>query len=347
MGIIGTARIAPVALVAPALEVPGVEVVAVASRDGERAERFAREHGIPCAYTGYEALMRSDALDAVYIALPASEHARWSVRALEHGLHVLVEKPIASNGNEAARVVDAAIAAKRVLVEALHWRYHPLADLMIELTCQLGTLHSARVQFEVAKPSRDDIRWDLSLSGGALMDLGCYAVHWLRSTLAGEPTVVEARATVWAPDVDAAMEASLLFPTGVRAHLYVSMLREIPPADFVALFEAKGELGFVRILNPLTPQAGHLVEYEIKGRGAERLTLTSQSTYSFQLEAFRAAIMDGVPPLTGGADAVANMRVLDQIYRAAQMRPRAAGQGVTSANPTTVLPRGGSCEGAP
>jgi predicted dehydrogenase len=322
IGILGAAKIAPTALVIPAQDVPGVEIVAVASRDWNRAELFARTHDIPLAYRGYEALLQSGEVDAVYIALPASEHAGWTLAALEHGLHVLLEKPLTSNGSEAAVIVDAAAARGRVLMEAFHWRYHPVADLMIELTGQLGTLHAARARFEIPRLDAANIQWDISLGGGALMDLGCYPVHWLRTALAGEPSVVQARATVLTPEVDAAMEATLVFPTGVQAELYASMLGDRPPADFAASFEAEGERGFVRVLNPLAPHSGHLVEYEIDGRGIERRTLTLQSTYFFQLEAFRDAVMNGTPPLTGGSDSVANMRVIDAIYRAAGLHPR-------------------------
>jgi predicted dehydrogenase len=332
IGILGASRIAPLALVAAAEEVTGVAVAAVGSRDRARAESFAAAYGIPRAYHGYEAILGHDDLDAVYIALPASEHAKWTSAALTRGLHVLVEKPMALNAPQAERVINAAAATQLILMEGFHWRYHPLAEVMIELTKELSPLSTARAQFEVSNTNYDDIRWQLRLGGGALMDLGCYAIHWLRSALAGEPVVLEAHAETVVAGVDGTIEARLRFPDGVDAQVRASMLKNPPSSDFIALYEAEGAGGFLRVTNPVLPQTGHLVEYEIAGRGGARLEVSRRPTYSFQLEAFRAAVCEGTPPLTGGSDSIANMRVMDAIYAAAGFQAR----GVMPGNPSAA-----------
>jgi predicted dehydrogenase len=321
LGIIGAARIAPTAIMSASREVSGVDVVAVAARDGKRAEAFAATFGIKEAFQGYETLLDGTHLDAVYVALPASEHARWTLAALERGLHVLVEKPFTLNAEEATLVVDAGDAAGRIVAEAFHWRYHPLAPTMITLTEQLGTLRSASAILEVTNEDRSDIRWQVLLGGGALMDVGCYTVHWLRTALREEPIVAAAKAELVAPELDGAMEARLDFPSVAGATIRASMLSRRPPEEFVAQVEIIGERGFMKVENPLTPHSHHQIDYELDGQ-RRTFRVSPRSAYSLQLKAFRDAILHGEPLLTGGRDAIANMRVIDAIYEAAGLQPR-------------------------
>src|SRR4051812_5815794 len=117
IGILGAARIAPMALVRPARDVPDASVDAVAARDPARAQAFAKKHGIPRALGSYDELIADPSIDAVYNPLPNSHHAAWTIRALEAGKHVLCEKPLAANADEAQRMADAARASGRVLFE--------------------------------------------------------------------------------------------------------------------------------------------------------------------------------------------------------------------------------------
>ena len=128
IGILGAARIAPRGMVTPANETLGAEVVAIAARDLERARNFAATHSIPLAFGSYAELIARDDIDLVYCALPPSAHAEWCVAALESGKHVLVEKPFANNAQDAARMVAAARAAGKHLIEGFHYRFHPLFE---------------------------------------------------------------------------------------------------------------------------------------------------------------------------------------------------------------------------
>ena len=132
-GVLGAAQITPAALIAPARAVDGVEVVAVAARDRSRAEAFAAEHSIGRVDDDYQALIDDPDIDAVYNPLPMSLHHPWTIAALRAGKHVLCEKPFAANADEAAEMVTVAEEENRVLVEAFHWRYHPLADRLVEV----------------------------------------------------------------------------------------------------------------------------------------------------------------------------------------------------------------------
>ena len=141
-GILGAARIAPIAMVKPAAEESEAEVTAIAARDLERARRFAAKHKISMAYGSYAQLLADPRIDAVYIAVPNSLHGRWTNAALEAGKHVLCEKPFTANAEEAATIAEAARHSGLVVMEAFHYRYHALTRRMLEIvnSGELGTI---------------------------------------------------------------------------------------------------------------------------------------------------------------------------------------------------------------
>ena len=198
LGILGAARIAPAALIRPARAVADARVVAVAARDRDKAARFAHKHAIATVHGSYEALLADPSVDAVYNPLPNGLHGKWTRAALAAGKHVLCEKPFTANADEAAEVAAAAAASGRVVMEAFHYRYHPLAARVraIVESGELGPLRRVETALCFPLPRFSDIRYDASLAGGATMDAGCYAVHMARSFGLEEPEVVRAEATV-------------------------------------------------------------------------------------------------------------------------------------------------------
>ena len=207
IGTLGASRIAPNALLKPASEMTGVEVTAVAARDQRRAAEFAALHNIPTVHDSYEALIVDDSIDAIYNPLVPSMHAEWSIKALERGKHVLCEKPFARNADEAAEMVRVARQRDRVLMEAFHWRYHPLAQAMLEIVGQIGPLQRGEAVFAFRLDDKDRWLFDYSVGGGASMDAGCYPIHWMRTLSGEEPEVVSASAVVDDDRVDVSMEA--------------------------------------------------------------------------------------------------------------------------------------------
>src|SRR2546430_2655715 len=163
-GCLGAARIAPNALVTPAKASADAELRAIAARDPSRAAVFAERHGIPVVHKTYEALLADDDVDAVYNPLPNGLHAKWTLMALDAGKHVLCEKPFTANAPEAERVAAAAEGTDRVVMEAFHWRYHPLAAEALDIvgSGELGEVR--RVEAALCFPlfKRDDIRWQLN-----------------------------------------------------------------------------------------------------------------------------------------------------------------------------------------
>lgn len=324
IGILGAAGIAPGAVIRPARSVDEVEVVAVAARDRVRAAEYAAEHGIPVVHDSYESLIADPDIDVVYNPTPNGLHGRWTVAAVQAGKHVLCEKPFTANAAEARAVAAAVRETDRTVIEAFHYRYHPLTLRTIEIvrSGELGKLVSVEAGFGGMGPARDDIRWSLPLAGGALMDVGCYPVHLLRSVVGLEPTVIRASAEQADPRVDGDMRIELEFAGGVSGLVRTSM--QSPEPYIYARFV--GEDGELAVENPFIPQLGNTLT--ITSGGTSRVeTTTTEPSYVFQLRALADVLLRGVQVITDLDDAVNNMVVIDAAYVA-------AGLGVRE--PTTV-----------
>ena len=300
-------------------------VAAVAARDPGRAARFARAHQIARVAPSYQALLDDAAIDAVYNPLPNGLHAEWTLRALEAGKHVLCEKPFTANAAEAQQVAAAAERTGRVVMEAFHYRYHPLMRRALEIarSGELGTVRRVDAAFCFPLPRFSDIRYRLDLAGGATMDAGCYAIHLARVLGDQEPTVTAAKAKLQTRNnqdgqIDRAMTAELRYPAGHVGRINASLWSSSPLRMSARVW---GDAGRLVLLNPLSPQVWHRLTVVVDGyRRVEHFP--RRATYDYQLDAFRAAVSEGTPTLTPPADSVANMRVIDAVYRAAGLRPR-------------------------
>jgi predicted dehydrogenase len=322
IGLLGASRVSRYAIIEPAGVVEGVRVSSVAARDPARAAVFARENEIPNVEADYEALVTSDAVDLVYNGLPPSSHAHWTIAALEAGKHVLCEKPFAKNAGEAQEMVDASERSGNLLIEAYHYRFHPLFARVLEAinSGSIGATRELDAHFNVRIAyTPGEIRYDPTLGGGAMMDLGCYCVHWVRTVVGVEPRALSAAAIWHESGVDVGMEAVLEFPGGVLARVRSSMAEDLPGGLDAGLV-IKGETGTVTVVNPVAPHAGNELVIET-GDGTVREEVGGETTYAYQLRHVRDVLNGRAEPLIGGSDAIANMRVLDDIYRLAGMRP--------------------------
>jgi predicted dehydrogenase len=315
IGVLGAARIAPSALINPAKDNPDVVVAAVAARDGARARAFAAKNQIPRVHDSYEALIADPDLDAIYNPLPNGLHGKWTRAALDAGKHVLCEKPFTANAVEAREIADVAGKSNRVVMEAFHYRYHPLALRTEQILASgaLGKLQRVEASLCFPLPKFSDIRYNYALAGGALMDAGCYAVHMVRTFGGSTPEVVSAEAKLRDPQIDRAMTAELQFAEGhtgqVRCSMWSLRLLEIS-ARIV------GERGELSLFNPVTPHFIHRLAIRLpEGRRVERFP--RRASYAYQLDAFAAAVLQGEPVKTTPDDAIENMVVIDAIYRAA------------------------------
>ncbi|RSM35414.1 gfo/Idh/MocA family oxidoreductase [Amycolatopsis balhimycina DSM 5908] len=315
IGVLGAARIAPAALIKPAASNADVEVVAVAARSPERAQAFATKHGVPRVHSSYEALLADPDIDAVYNPLPNGLHGRWTRAALEAGKHVLCEKPFTANAAEAREIAGLAAGSDRVVMEAFHYRYHPLSLRVEEIVAsgELGSLQRVETALCFPLPKFSDIRYNYDLAGGATMDAGCYAVHMARIFGGETPSVVSASAKLRSPRVDRAMTAELAYPSGHTGRIECSMW-----SSSLLKISAKviGSRGSLAVLNPVGPQAYHRLSVRV-GETRRTEKFPRRASYAYQLDAFAAAVLKGEPVKTSAADAVETMTVIDEIYRAA------------------------------
>jgi len=315
VGILGAARIAPLALINPAQGNAEVVVAAVAARDVTRAEAFAAKHGIARVHDSYEALIADPELDAVYNPQPNGLHGRWTRAAIVAGKHVLSEKPFTANAAEAREIAELAAKSDRVVMEAFHYRYHPLTLRVEQIIAsgELGKLERVEAAVCFPLPKFSDIRYNYSLAGGATMDAGCYAVDMVRTFGGSTPEVVSAQAKLRDPQVDRAMTAELRFASGhtgrVRCSMWSSNLLQLSA-------KVVGDRGELRVLNPLMPQSFHRLSVRsTEGKRVERFS--RRTSYAYQLDAFAAAVLRGETVKTTPEEAIENMTVIDAIYRAA------------------------------
>lgn len=320
IGVLGAARITPMALLKPARQVPEASIVAVAARDPARARAHAAKHGIPRVHDSYAALIADPEIDAVYNPLPNSHHAEWTIRALEAGKHVLCEKPLASNADEARQMAAAAERSDRRLVEAFHWRFHPLAERMRAVIDSgvLGAVRHVEATMCIPLPLPNDIRYNLALAGGATMDTGCYTISIVRFLAGAEPTVVSAEARLARPRVDRWMRAELAFADGRSGRITCSLFS----ATLLKMQAiVRGERGEMRVFNPIAPHFyNRLSVRTAAGTTAERVA--GDATYTYQLRAFVAAVRTGTPTPTDPPHAIANMEVIDAVYEKAGLGKR-------------------------
>ncbi len=315
IGILGAARSAPLALINPARGNAEVVVAAVAARDVSRAQAFAAKHAIPRVHDSYEALIADPDLDAVYNPLPNGLHGRWTRAALTAGKPVLCEKPFTANAAEAREISELAAKSDRVVMEAFHYRYHPLTLRVEQIigSGELGKLERVEAAVCFPLPKFSDIRYNYSLAGGATMDAGCYAVHMVRTFGGSTPEVVSAHAKLRDPQVDRAMTAELRFASGHAGRVRCSMWS----SDLLRLSaKVVGDRGELHVLNPAVPQLfRRLSVRSADGNRIERFP--RRASYAYQLDAFAAAVLRGEPVKTMPEDAIENMTVIDAIYCAA------------------------------
>ncbi len=320
IGVFGAAGISAKALLQPALDTDGVEVSVIAARDRSRAQAQADDFGIANVVDTYDDVLASD-VDAIYNPLPINLHHEWTIKALRAGKHVLCEKPFASNAGEAAEMIAVGEETGLVLMEAFHWRYHPLADRIGEIMASgaLGDVKRIDATFNVEIPPENRVRQAYELSGGALMDLGCYPVQWARFASGEQPEVVSSTMAQGEANVDITTDIDVRYPNlGATGHLQTAMH---PGAQFEAWLEVEGANGLLRVENPLAPHSGHSVALTVDGQTSKE-TVEGRTTYHHQLEAFRDAVVDGAPFPTGGADSIETMEFIDASYTAAGLTPR-------------------------
>ena len=318
LGLLSTANI-NAQILGGAGETDRVEIVAVGSRDGAKAQAYAAEHGIERSHGSYEALLADEGVDAVYIGLPNGMHHEWTLSALAAGKHVLVEKPYTRHAAEAEAAFDAADAAGLVLMEAFMYRHHPQTAVLRDLVVggAIGRLQVVKTTFSFALEDLTNVRALPELDGGALMDVGCYCVSAIR-LLAGEPRHVAGEQVVGSTGVDMAFHGTLRCADDVVGQFEASF--RSPRRQRI---EAVGEEGTIVVEAPFRLDWGGAVllahrEDEGEGLGEpEEVEVPEANSYRLELENLADAVQGRAPQLLGRDDAVGQARAIEALYVAA------------------------------
>jgi D-xylose 1-dehydrogenase (NADP+, D-xylono-1,5-lactone-forming) len=288
-------------------------IVAVASRSADRAEAYAREHGIERAHGSYEDLLADPEVDVIYNPLPNSMHVEWSIRALEAGKHVLCEKPMSRRPADVDRLFDVAEREGRVVAEAFMYRHNPQIARAREIVASgaIGPLRVLRACFSYAHPDPADVRLFADLDGGGLMDVGCYCVSGVRTLAGAEPERVYAEQVTGGEGVDVRLVGTLRFPGDVLAVIDCGLSYAAHDE-----LEAIGEDGSVFLDDPWHGR-DTVVEVRRPGEATERIEVPWASSYALEMEDLEAAARGEREPLLGRADALAQARTIAALYRAA------------------------------
>jgi predicted dehydrogenase len=317
-GVLSTADIAR-RMVIPAIQkARRCRVVAIGSRDATRGRQVASELGIATAHASYEAVLADPQVDAVYIPLPNHLHMQWTLKAAEAGKHVLCEKPLALNPADAERMIVACEAAGVVLMEAFMYRLHPSWAAVRELVAsgRIGRLTAIQSWFSYYNDDPANIRNILEIGGGALYDIGCYCVNLARMLFAAEPLRVQASVgRDAASGVDVLTSAILTFEAG-QATFTCSTRTETDQRVHIY-----GTSGRISIWIPFNIPPDRPTEVYVTAGGdppvapaTETLVFPAADPYTVEAEAFASSVLDGAPAPVPTQDAVANLRVIQQIF---------------------------------
>jgi len=288
-----------------------VELVGVASRDQDRADAYAREWDIPRAYGSYEALLADPDIEAVYISLPNTLHAEWSIKALDAGKHVLCEKPFTRHPEEVNAAFEAAERNGRLLSEAFMYRHNPQTAKLVDLVRDgvIGELRLIRSAFSYGLYDHENIRLRTDVEGGALMDVGCYNVSGSR-LLGGEPERVWGEAWYGPSGTDWVFNGTLRFPGDVLATF--DCATALSERDELEAIGSEGSLFLDDPWHCVHP----LIELRRNG-GSERIELEPVDSYRLELENLSDAIRGEGRLLLGREDALGQAKVLEALHRSA------------------------------
>lgn len=318
-GILSTAKIGRTKVIPGIQKSALCEVVAISSRKQQQAEATASDLGIPKAYASYEALLADPNIDAVYNPLPNHLHVPWTLKALAAGKHVLCEKPIALDAQEAQQLLEASEQYPELKVmEAFMYRFHPQwikTKEMVEAGA-LGEVKSVQSFFSYFNADPNNIRNQADIGGGGLMDIGCYCISFARFLFEAEPQRV-----VSLLDHDPVMKtdriaSGLMNFSAARSAQFTCSTQLMPYQRCLVV----GTEGSIEIEIPVNapPDKETRLWYRNRAGKQEEITFAVCDQYTLQAEAFAEAVLQDRPVPTPLSDAVGNMQVIDAVIESAQ-----------------------------
>lgn len=317
-GVLSTARIGTEQVIPAIQQGRNCAVAAIGSRDMAKGRAVADRLGIPRVYGSYQELLTDPEVDAIYNPLPNHLHREWTIAAARAGKHVLCEKPLALSSSEAQEIVDACAAAGVKLMEAFMYRLHPSWVKVREMVNSgaIGELRSIQTRFAYFNDDPSNIRNQVTTGGGALMDIGCYAINLSRMLFAGEPTRVQASIRRH-PDfgTDIVTSAILEFGDG-QASFVVST--QTTDDQRVHLLGTQGRIEVEIPFNTPPDRETRVLLTPAGDPGPVVTTFPPANQYTIQAELFTQAVLDDTPVPTPPEDGVANMRVIERVLEAAK-----------------------------
>lgn len=322
-GIIGSAGIAKRSVIPGIKQSETGEVAAIASRDFDKAKQTAQQLEIPIAYGSYEELLGDPTIEAVYIPLPNHLHKEWAIRAAEAGKHVLCEKPLAINADEAQEMVDACEKAGVVFAEAFMYRYHPRYNIMCEIikSGEIGKLRGIHGTFTFNNSEDlNNVRYKREWGGGSLYDVGVYPISAARMLLNEEPqaATVHALFSEEHDHVDMMASGILEFNHGIALTFDCGMW-----ADFRNTLEVLGTEGRIEVPSAFLGNQDDRDNVFVNTKdGRREVEVPRLNQYALQADTLGRSIRNGEPLPFPATDAVQNMKVLDACLRSARERRR-------------------------
>ncbi len=312
-GILGTGRINR-ALINPIKSSNKSVLNAVASRSLDRAERYAQEWQIPGYYGSYEQLLDDPNIDVIYNSLPNALHAEWSLKALQHGKHVLCEKPFTTNNKELLVIMDYAHKSQLHICEAFMYRHHPQTLLVKELISQaeIGEIQFMRGTFSFTLNRPADPRLDPTLGGGSLWDVGCYPISFARFLAGEEPSEAYGQQLLGPTGIDLFFAGQLTFPGSIITQVDCSFA-----SPYRQYFEITGETGRIKIPEPFKPGKHSSIHIENEA-GSREIPVKGMDLYQGELEDMENAILNAAPNRISLEESLGNVRTIELLYASAR-----------------------------
>lgn len=323
-GILGTALIAREHMIPALQEAEAVDLLAVASRHEENAVRCATGFSISSAYSPYEALLADNRIDCVYLPLPNQLHAPWIMQAADAGKHILCEKPLALTVEEAERLGDHCTDRGVILMEALMYRFHPAWVRTREIVAdgRIGRITDVAVWFSFRSTRPTDFRHTERSGGGALYDVGCYAVDVIRTFLGNHPEHVLATARL-DPATGVDLTFSGILDYGAATGTFTCSMEQ-EPRHSVTLH---GTAGWISVADPFNCPADFETTISIGTGGnhhphassVETISIPAANQYALQATALSRAVLAGRPSPHPIQETVHNTRIMERLFAAARI----------------------------
>jgi len=288
--------------------------MAVASRSQDKASQYAATWGIPRIHASYEALLADPEIDVIYISLPNSLHAEWSIKALQSGKHVLCEKPLTTSIKDVENVMNVARKTGMVITEAFMYRHHSQTILVKQMVDngEIGNLQLIKGSFCYTNTRSSDPRFDPALGGGSFWDVGCYPISYARYIAGQEPIEVYGHQVTGPTGIDLLFAGQMLFPGGVISQFECSFIT----ANKVEM-EITGDKGRITIPEPYKPGVKTNILFQNEGQ-ARTISIKGEKLYQAEIEDLENAILNGAAPHISLDDSRGNIAVIEAFYHSAQ-----------------------------